>query len=96
MISLGSLLQKRVQQSGFGRQVEAARIIECAKKELVKIFHKDALAYMQPVVVKDRVLQVRVGSSVVAQELRLREKDIVEAVNKTLGQNVINRLFSIR
>ena len=51
---------------------------------------------MQPVVVKDRVLQVRVGSSVVAQELRLREKDIVEAVNKTLGQNVINRLFSIR
>lgn len=96
MISLGSLLQKRVQQAGLGRQVEAARIIECAKKELIKIFNENVLTYMQPVIVKDRVLQIRVGSSVAAQELRLRERQIVQVVNQAMGQQVIDHLFSIR
>lgn len=94
--SLASLLQKRVEQVGVAKQVQAAQILECAKKQLISIFDETILNSVQPVAVKDRILQVRVESSVAAQELRLREQQIVAAVNKAMGQQVIDRLFSIR
>ncbi len=92
MQTLQDLLRVRLRTAGIEPQVEASLVVSEAKKKLEMIFGKGILNKVQPLYVKEKVLTIAVLSSVVAQEIRFREKDIVETVNKKTTQKVVERI----
>ena len=89
---ISSLLQKKFANHALRSQVEAARVIELAKEQLQTHFGADILTMCQPLSVRDGVLSVAVMTSVVAQEIRLREKEILEGINKQVGQPAVTKI----
>ena|SRR3989338_2611355 len=89
---IGKLVQNAVGRTGLGDQVQASLVLEQAQKVLAQFFGNDADARMKPLYVKRKVLTVSCISSVAAQELKLREKDIIKAINKESGETAVERL----
>lgn len=85
-------LAKRVQKAGISEEAEAAMVLERVITVLKRLFGDDADKNMKPLYVKRGVLTVSCLSSVAAQELKLREREIVQEVNDHFGKQVVDRV----
>lgn len=79
-------------QSPLQKQVEAAEIIEIAQKAFLEIFGEELANHAHPQFLKNRTLTVTCGSAALAQEIRLRQKEIVDSINKILGKSEVDRI----
>ncbi len=80
----------QILSSRFGRRDELSRQLEIVK--IFELFRQQVPGLGEPLTLRNKILTVRVGSSVAASELRFREAAIIAAVNAALGQEVIARI----
>lgn len=92
MQSMKHLLTQSVQRAGVATSVDAARVVAAAEEVLHAVFPPTIAARMKPLYLKNRTLTVSCDSSIVAQELKLREPDILAALAKKLGSASVDRL----
>lgn len=89
---LSDLLGKSVRRKGLSSQVEAAMILELFRQKAKELFDVSLLPSMRPLYVKDRVLTIAVLSPVLAQEIKLREPEILDYINEKAGRGAIEQL----
>lgn len=90
---LGDALQARMdKKSPLLKQVDAAMVIEHATQIFLELFGTDGAMYAKPLFLKNRTLTVTCGTSAVAQEIRLRQLEIVEKINEKLGKKEVDRI----
>ncbi|MCF6276537.1 MAG: DUF721 domain-containing protein [Candidatus Magasanikbacteria bacterium] len=90
---LGQELKNKFNQNTtLQKQIETSSIIEIAEEIMKEFFGKDSVTLTRPLFLKNRTLTVSCASSVMAQELRLRQKELVEEINKKVGKNEIDAI----
>lgn len=75
------LLQKSLQKAGITKQVQASLVLEDYTHAISEIFGKAIEDKARPIHLKEGVLSVACISSVVAQELKFKEQEILEKIN---------------
>ncbi len=90
--SLGNLLQQRVSRSPVLKGAAAALTVEAGNKVLKELLGEDITEYAQVAYFKDGTLAIGCLSSTVAQEIRLKENEIIDSINKKIGANIVKKL----
>jgi len=88
--SLRNLLKERLREYSFADEILATKVLDLWQKtieeELGPNFSKDARALY----FKNGILNIKVANSTLLQELKLRDKVIIEKINSFLERNFIN------
>ncbi|MBF8280560.1 MAG: hypothetical protein HW383_333 [Candidatus Magasanikbacteria bacterium] len=77
---------------GIDKQLEAARVIEITAKILTDIFGAEKAKSMKPLYLKNRTITIATLSPAVAQDLKLKEKQIVGELNKAFPDAKVERI----
>jgi predicted nucleic acid-binding Zn ribbon protein len=89
---LKQLLPQSVQRMGASQQVDAVNILKEAHKIIYGRLGEDISAQVKPLYVKNKMLIIQCDSSLVAQELKYREQEIVFLINKRTGKQSVDKL----
>jgi predicted nucleic acid-binding Zn ribbon protein len=90
---LGEALQKKVtQNTPLSKQVEASMVILYAEETIKEIFGTSNAIQAKPLFLKNRTLTITCASSSIAQEIRLKQQQIVDNINKKIGKNEVDRI----
>ncbi|MDO8581499.1 MAG: DUF721 domain-containing protein [bacterium] len=89
---LKKLVDDSVQRHGIKEDVDASLALHAAQKIFEEFFGNDIAKTMKSLYVKRGVLTVSCMSSVAAQELKLRERDIVKKLKERTGKPIVERL----
>lgn len=90
---LGDALQDKMKSaSPLKKQVEASEAVEAAAAVLEDMFSGDLAGHAKPLFLKNRTLTVTCASSTMAQEIRLRQSELVDNINKKLGKKEVDRI----
>lgn len=90
---LGDTLQSKLSGNNtLKRQVETSEVVETSKEVIMEILGTDIGAHVRPLFLKNRTLTVSCSSSSVAQEIRLRQQEIVAKINEKVGKNEVDRV----
>jgi len=84
--ALGSLLPRALQRHGVAKDVGAARIIEAAEVVLAARWGNVAKEQIKVRYYRDNALYLSCVSSVMAQELKLHEKQVIDAIRSKLNE----------
>ncbi len=74
------------------QQIESGDAITAAEKAVIDVFGKELSAHAKPLYLKNRTMTVTCTSSVLAQEIRLNQAKIVNAINSYLGKKEVDRI----
>lgn len=87
---LGRLLPSSLKRSGEVRRgVEAAVVIEAARAAIHITFGPDVAGHCRAASFKDGTLKIACDRSVYAETIRLREQELLDAVNKRVGGGTV-------
>lgn len=90
-MSLQEVLSKKFNQMGIGKSITAALVCEKFDELAQDILGESIAAETKAVSFKDHLLTVQTSSPVIAQEIKLHEHDIHEAINEKLGEGVVRQ-----
>jgi hypothetical protein len=85
-------LNRNIQSSGLQGQVDGARVIELFSDVLRDVLGEQFMPKAKALYLKNRTLTISVTSPVIGQEVKLRESDIVKALNQKMEANLVDRL----
>jgi len=91
-IHIKNILDRNIREAGIKQPVTAAIICDEFNKLAIEIIGEKIRDKAKALYLKNRTLTVAVLSSVIGQELKLHEKEILEKLNKKLGENVVDRI----
>ena len=91
-LSLKNLLPQSLRKSGSVRQIEASMITEKAGFVLEELFGKEAASQMKIVSFRNGNLKISCMHSAYAEEITLREKETIAAINARLEAEVVIRI----
>lgn len=95
-------LEKKINQLGIKKKVQASLVCEAAEKAIVENFGKEALKFIHPKFFRNESLTLEVKSSPWASEVQNKSQEILDQINKNplLGQGkkrVVKRIqFRVR
>jgi len=90
---IGDALSRRLNSKGTLRdQVTAAQVLEHAQTALTELLGVELAPQAKPLFLKNRTLTVNCSSSAVAQEIRLKQSQIVDHINLKLGGKEVDRI----
>lgn len=90
---IGEALFKRLStKSPLKRQVEASQILDYASDVLSEVFGKEQAYHVKPLFLKNRTLTITCTNSVMAQEIRLHQAEIIEKVNQKIGKKEVDSI----
>lgn len=93
---LRRLLGSAAQRAGITRDLTITRVLRVSRDALADIFGERAPLFAEPVAMrKDGTLVIACRSTVAAQTVRLRERDILARVRAAVPRLHIERLFLI-
>ncbi len=92
MDSIGSIFGNKDHRSALMRGVAESMAMEEANKLLISIFGETAKNNCQAVFVKNKILSLACLSSVLEEQIKAREKEIVDNLNKKLGTQDVEKL----
>ncbi len=92
MKSLASILQNKSFASPLLRGVSASLAVETANELLVGIFGAKIKEHASAAYLKNSVLSIACLGSTAAQEIRLREREIVDKINKKMGFSAVKKI----
>lgn len=72
--------------------LESSQIIKYAKKTLAEILGPERARDVRPLFLKNRTLTITCVNSNLAQEIRLKQQEIVEKINEKLKANEVDRI----
>jgi|WetSurMetagenome_2_1015567.scaffolds.fasta_scaffold115703_2 hypothetical protein len=88
MQTIGSIFKGKVNESPFWKSVSASLIVEEANRLLVEFFGSEATDYARAAYLKNKVLTITCLSSVMAQEIKLNEAVLLEALARKFARQV--------
>lgn len=91
-IKLSELLRGYARRRGIAQQVEAAMVLELFTRVSGDVLGSAHSASVKPLYFKEGTITVAVESPVLAQELKLHERIIVERINKKRGTASVKSL----
>lgn len=74
------------------RQIQASQVVEIANKLLLELFGREQEKNLAALFLKNRTLTISCANSAVAQEVRLRQQEIVDGINQRLGKGEVDRI----
>ncbi len=86
--TLRSLLPKAIKKAGLARQVEAGLVCQ-EFDELAKDIFKEISSQAKAIYFKDKILTIAVLNSVLAQEIKLRERYFIDKLNDKRGWDTV-------
>ena len=93
MKSLVEILKKQTKQQNAGwKHVEASMVVEKTNDTLQELFGVESKRFAQAVYFKDRSITITCLSSVMAQEIKLNEKQLITKVNNKLGSIEVGKV----
>ncbi len=87
-----ALEKKMTSASPIRKQVEASLILEYAESALRDLLGAEQARFAKPLFLKNRTLTITCSTSAVAQEIRLYQGKIVEAINRSIGKKEVDRI----
>ena len=87
-----ALHQKMGSNAPLKKQLESVEVVAAANSVLRQTFAADLAEAAKPLFLKNRTLTISCASSVIAQEIRLNQAEIVEKINQKLGKNEVDRI----
>lgn len=85
------LKAKYSRQDHLSRQLKIVKVFDIYREEIKKTFPDDRET--KPVSLKNKVLTVRTDSAVMANELRFRERAILDRLNQALSKETVKRII---
>jgi len=92
MLSLGKILQSKQTHSPLVRGIKAAMVVEFSNSIITEFWGEAGTRYARALYVKNKILTIACLSSAMTQEIKLREKEIVEKINSKNGGRVIEKI----
>lgn len=89
---IGDLLEKSVKRQKIESQVVASQVIEEFHRLISAQFGKKILNQVQAKSLKNQVLRVAVLSSVIVNELRMNEGEIIKKINSKFKKTLVKKL----
>lgn len=89
---IGDALQDRVGNKSIQKSVDASMVINAAEEVFKDMFGEEQAFHANPQFLKNRTLTVTCTSSIMAQEIRLKQKKIVKNINDKLGKDKVDRI----
>lgn len=89
---IGSLLNKTINKAGISEQVGAAVVCDQFNKIVIEVLGQNIKDKVKALYVKNKTLSVAALSSVVGQEIKLHEQEILEKLVVKVGKNKVERL----
>jgi hypothetical protein len=94
--SIGKILPQNIKQSGIGRQIESAMVVGEMNRILCDFFGKQILFKVSVVSFREKTLKLNSISSIIAQEIQLRERKILGRLNEKFGAGTVEKIrFSV-
>ena len=90
-LPLKDLLPQAVRTAGIGDQVQAAQVLATARRVIAEFLPPEAMVGVQPLRLQHATLTVQVPSAAVAQELTLRQGELLRRLNLR-GPLLVERL----
>lgn len=91
--SIKDVMNRSIKQKGLSSKVEATLILEEFDVIAKKIWDKEVAKDMKALYVKNRILNIAVLNSILAQEIKMREQLILTELKRKFG---VNKVVSIR
>ena len=82
LTSIGNILDKRMKSTGLKPKIDAAMVCDKFNELVLGIWGKKVEHKIRAMYIKNRVLTVACLSSVLAQEVRLKEISLVRRINE--------------
>jgi len=89
---IGSLLDKTINKAGISEQVSAAVVCDQFNRIVQEVIGDKIKSKVKAMYVKNKTLTIAVLSSVVGQEIKLHEQEILEQLSKKVGEQKVERL----
>ena len=89
---LGDALQQKLGSTPFKKQLESVEVVAVAEFVLRELFAANLAEAAKPLFLKNRTLTISCASSVIAQEIRLNQAEIVQKINEKLGKDEVDRI----
>ena len=89
---IGAILPKSIKRAGISGQLQASMVCGAGDREIRRIFGDNLGRQVRVLYFKDNVLTLVILSSVLAQEIRFRESDIILFLNNKFGQGTVERI----
>ncbi len=89
---ISDYLKKSINKAGISRQVQAAQVCHLWKEVIKVMFNQEAAEKSQAIRFKGGTLTVAVLSSVLAQEFKFKEEEIIRRINKKMGGDLVSRI----
>jgi len=89
---LENLLPRSIKKAGIDKQVCAAVICDDFIKVLSEVFDERVTKKVKPMYIKNKTLTIGVLNSVLAQEIKLHEQEILRKLNVAGKEKVVERL----
>lgn len=91
-IPIGDVVKKQIRAAGIEPQVQGARIVGAFSEIAKDILGEHVAKKVQALYVKNATLTVAVLSSVVGQEIKLREREILDRLNAGSARPAVERI----
>lgn len=92
LVGLKPFLNQAVNRAGIAGKIKAAGVCDLWDKVIFEKFDKIFIKKCKATRFKDGVLAVAVLGSAFAQELEMEKYEIMEAINKEIGKNIVERI----
>ncbi|PIR03393.1 MAG: hypothetical protein COV60_00580 [Candidatus Magasanikbacteria bacterium CG11_big_fil_rev_8_21_14_0_20_43_7] len=93
LTSFSDALQDKMKRNvSLKNQLDTSEAVEIAEGVFVELFGETMASHAKPLYLKNRTLTVSCTSTAMASEIRLNQAKIVEAVNKKLKKNDVDRI----
>ncbi len=92
--AIGDLLKNRIGKGHFSEKITAALVCEEFDKILLETFGEVIVNNAKTMYLKDKILTVACLAPVVAQEITIKERQLVEKINSrfTQTEKIVERL----
>lgn len=91
-LPLGNLLDDSVRRAKISPEIEATKAMGYFVQVARGIWGNEIADQIKPMYIKNQCLTVAVLSSVYAQDIRLRERQVVEQLNEKMKKTVVVKI----
>jgi len=92
MEKISKISKKTFQGKKIWKAAHAAFVCNTAKKVLRKLFDKDFLKNIKIISFAENTLYLSASNNFYAQEVKLKEKEIFEKINKRLSESIVRKI----
>src|SRR3989339_714003 len=89
---LANLMKERFGRSVIGRQVTAALLVEFVHEKIKEFWGKATLSQAHALSVKNGMLKIICTNAIIAQELKLKQSELIRAVENNFGSGAVKRV----